>query len=186
MASEEARGDPDSAVPLPASDGSSGICTFRRGRAMPDTALALPTRLLDRDGGVNVVSGMDTAIDPVLLSSACSIEPDRCGTGGELVTPSLFASSVCGRPLLESLASPWNTARCWEKMERFSSIGVKMLPCLRCGNFLIAAPAIGNGGCREGSVVSGSSSPGAGPDGCGSCGRGGLRCRGWGGLCIGW
>ncbi len=186
MASEEARGDPDSAVPLPASDGSSGICTFRRGRAMPGTALALPTRLLDRDGGVNVVSGMDTAIDPVLLSSACSVEPGRCGTGGELVTPSLFASSVCGRLLLESLASPWNTARCWEKMERFSSMGVKMLPCLRCGSFLIAALAIGKGGCREESVLSSSSSPGAGADDCGSCGCVGLRWRGWGGLCIGW
>lgn len=57
------RGDPDSAVALPPSEGSSGIWTFSRGLAAPP-----PTRrLFDREGGVNVVSGME-AIGPSLLA----------------------------------------------------------------------------------------------------------------------
>lgn len=41
--------DVDSAVLLPVSDGSSGICTFRRGRDGPPTR-----KLFAREGGVRV------------------------------------------------------------------------------------------------------------------------------------
>jgi hypothetical protein len=59
------RGEPDSFVALPPSD-SSGICTFNRGREiLPPTR-----RLLDREGGVKVVSGM-VPNDPFLLICGC-------------------------------------------------------------------------------------------------------------------
>lgn len=66
---EAPRGEPDSAVALPPSEGSSGICTFRRGLAAPPMR-----RLFDREGGVNVVSGID-AIVPSLFTAG----------GGEVV-----------------------------------------------------------------------------------------------------
>ena len=44
----------DPAVLLPASDCSSGICTFKRGLAPPPDF-----RLLEREGGLNVVSGLE-------------------------------------------------------------------------------------------------------------------------------
>jgi hypothetical protein len=53
-ASDVPRGDPDSAVALPPSEGSSGICTLSRGRAGPPTR-----KLFVRKGGVNVVSGIE-------------------------------------------------------------------------------------------------------------------------------
>lgn len=52
--SVELRGEFDSAVALPPSEGSSGISTLKRGRAPPPSFM-----LLVRDGGVNVVSGID-------------------------------------------------------------------------------------------------------------------------------
>jgi hypothetical protein len=60
------RGEVESLVALPPpSDCSSGICTLSRGLDAPP-----PTRrLLDRDGGVKVVSGIDD-IDPFLLLGA--------------------------------------------------------------------------------------------------------------------
>jgi hypothetical protein len=66
---EVPRGDEESAVALPPSEGSSGIWTLRRGRAPPATL-----KLLERDGGVNVVSGM-VGIEPFLtLLSVCELE----------------------------------------------------------------------------------------------------------------
>lgn len=56
------RGDVvDSCVLLPASDASSGICTLSLGLGAPPTR-----RLLDREGGVKVVSGteLDTEFRP--------------------------------------------------------------------------------------------------------------------------
>ena len=47
----------DSAVLLPASDCSSGICTFRRGLAPPPDF-----KLLEREGGLNVGSGREDAV----------------------------------------------------------------------------------------------------------------------------
>lgn len=41
-------------------------------------------------------------------------------------------------------------AKCCDKTDRFSSIGVKMLCCLRCGNFLIAETASIGGACAPG------------------------------------
>lgn len=71
------RGDPDSAVALPPSEGSSGIWTLSRGLAAPPIR-----RLFDREGGVNVVSGME-AITPSLFLWLCA-SATRCG-GGEVV-----------------------------------------------------------------------------------------------------
>lgn len=122
------RGDADSAVALPASD-SSGICTLRRGRE------TLPTRrLLDRDGGVKV-SGIDDS-DPFLLICGCPCVFARWRDGGEFVLP---ISSECDRLEDDSVfTSGWNAAKCCESMDRFSSIGVKMLPPFRGGCFLMA------------------------------------------------
>lgn len=64
------RGDDESAVVLPPSD-SSGIWTFNLGREM------LPTRrLLDREGGVKTVSGIDDN-DPFLFIMECACELAR-------------------------------------------------------------------------------------------------------------
>lgn len=60
------RGDVDSAVALPPSD-SSGICTFNRG---PREMLPTTRKLLDREGGVKTVSGMDDN-DPLLVIGGC-------------------------------------------------------------------------------------------------------------------
>lgn len=73
-------------------------------------------------------------------------------------------------------------ARCCDKTDRFSSIGVKMLCCFRCGSFLMAEgtslrDACGGGGGGPGlSLASDLGSIGAGMSswlgGC-ICGRGG-------------
>lgn len=65
------RGDADSAVALPPSD-SSGICTFNRGREM----LPPTRRLLDREGGVKTVSGIDDS-DPFLFICDWPCVPER-------------------------------------------------------------------------------------------------------------
>jgi hypothetical protein len=77
------RGEADSFVALPASD-SSGICTFSRGREM----LPLARKLLDRDGGVKVVSGM-VPKDPFRLIWGCICVLMRGSDGGELGLPAL-------------------------------------------------------------------------------------------------
>jgi hypothetical protein len=66
---EVPRGEAEPAVALPASEGSSGICTFRRGLAAPPAGPppALRRKLLEREGGVTVVSGIDD-MEPFLLS----------------------------------------------------------------------------------------------------------------------
>jgi hypothetical protein len=79
VASVELRGELDSAVALPGSDGSSGICTVRRGRAAPIF------RLLERDGGVKVVSGIEETDTLRTLSWVRVLE--RWGMGGEVVLP---------------------------------------------------------------------------------------------------
>lgn len=68
---------------LPFSESPSGICTFRRGRA---PALLPPgvLRLLDREGGVKVVSGM---VDMEARDLAMVLA--RWGRGGEVVMPLL-------------------------------------------------------------------------------------------------
>lgn len=60
---------------LPASDCSSGICTFRRGRDPPPTF-----KLFEREGGVNVVSG----IVGMELRELGRLEVlERCGKDGD-------------------------------------------------------------------------------------------------------
>lgn len=80
-------GDVPSAVGVPASEPPSGICTVSRGprgRAPP----APPTlTLLDRDGGVKVVSGIDGVRD-------WSEDWVRCGGEGLLFTRDIDATSI--------------------------------------------------------------------------------------------
>lgn len=108
---------------------------MRRGRAGPP-----PTRrLLDRDGGVNVVSGI-ADMDPFLLMFAAVLA--RCSCGGEvvpLVLETLPTSIDCDRLAAGSdlMSGALKAARCCERIDRFSSIGVKMLARARCGCFLI-------------------------------------------------
>lgn len=95
VASVEFRGEPaDSAVALPLSDCSSGICTFRRGRAAPPTR-----RLFEREGGVKVVSGtadVDTLRDLIVAPVL-----ERWGSGGDdvfaLDRETLPTSTDCDR-----------------------------------------------------------------------------------------
>lgn len=117
----------DSAVLLPASEGSSGICTLRRGRDDPPTR-----RLLVREGGVKPPSGIeDTEIwrfDGARTVSAL------LGCGGEVVLREAPGTSRdWDRTPFASLLTLGSAkaARCWDKTERFSSIGVKILCCLR-------------------------------------------------------
>jgi hypothetical protein len=72
------RGEADSLVALPPSD-SSGICTFNRGREM----LLAVRRLLDREGGVKVVSGMVPSDPFRLICGCCTCVLIRGSDGGE-------------------------------------------------------------------------------------------------------
>lgn len=109
---EVPRGDADSAVALPPSEGSSGIWTLSRGLA--GTAPPPIRKLFDRDGGVNVVSGIG-AIWPSLLPRPCP-SAGRCGAGGELVA--LFRGAFPGSAGCDLLVgsdfggSGWKAARC--------------------------------------------------------------------------
>lgn len=102
------RGELDSAVALPPSDGSSGICTFSRGREAPP-----PTRrLFDREGGVNVVSGIDD-IELLRFAWACIWVFVLWGTGGEAVGREVLLPSIdCERFPLSVFTSGLNAAKC--------------------------------------------------------------------------
>lgn len=129
------RGEADSFVALPPSD-SSGICTFSRGREM----LPPTRRLLDRDGGVKVVSGM-VPRDPFRLICGCTCVFMRGRDGGELgLLPLETLPTSIDWDLLDwpsDFISGWNAAKCCERMDRLSSMGVNMLPPLRGACFLI-------------------------------------------------
>ena len=96
MLSVLSRGDPESAVALPPSDGSSGICTFRRGRFAP----APDMLLFVLAGGANSDTD-DDEIVRVLLWAKLVFVFARGGGGGEGTAP--FAldiaprSTDCGR-----------------------------------------------------------------------------------------
>lgn len=64
------RGEEEFAVALPASEASSGICTFSRGLAAPPGVC----RLLAREGGVKVLSGIDTIESCLLVKGCCALE----------------------------------------------------------------------------------------------------------------
>jgi hypothetical protein len=72
VASVESCGD-ESAVALPPSDGSSGICTFSRGRLAPNWALFV------REGGVKA------SADDIEAFRALSCVWARCGCGGDWI-----------------------------------------------------------------------------------------------------
>lgn len=127
-------GEADGTVALPPfSELSSGIWTFSRGRGgiLPDFMLS------DLGGGVNVVSGIETRGTGLIWLL-------RCASGGDLVASPfrvtfetsidcerLFGSFfILGSGLIRS-GSGAKEARCCERMERFSSMGVKMLCCFR-------------------------------------------------------
>jgi len=126
---DEERGEElESAVLLPPSEGSSGICTFNTG-LLP--APALNCAELVRDGGVNL-SVEDTEIFRFLLC-VC----DRCGGEGGFVwavvletapastdSDRLFEVAVS---LLDCSGFDVEEAQCWERIDRLSSIGVNML-----------------------------------------------------------
>lgn len=143
------RGEPESLVALPASD-SSGICTFKRGREM------LPTRrLLDREGGVKVVSGM-VPKDPFRLTCDCICVLIRWRDGGEfglLPLDTLPTSIDCDLPGVSDFGgSGLKAARCCDRIDRFSSMGVKMLPPLRGACLILVSRS---GGWRGRSTSSG-------------------------------
>lgn len=92
------------------------------------------------------------------------------------------------------IGSEANEARCCDRIDRFSSIGVKMLCDLRCGSFLMAESVLSSGGCGRsmGSDFGITGGGGGGscsrrsPSGCcGGCGGGGEMCGigGFGGSC---
>ena len=66
------RGEEEPAVALPASEASSGICTFSRGLAAPPGVC----RLLARDGGLNDLSGL------VMIESCRLFKPWLFERGG--------------------------------------------------------------------------------------------------------
>jgi hypothetical protein len=113
----------ESAVALPPSEGSSGICTFRTGR-LPPTDVEFV-----REGGVKPSVADDIETLRFLL---CVL--DRVGGGEVLPRFTAPVSTDCDR-LLEvgpgslrgSSAFEVEEAQCCERMDRDSSIGVKML-----------------------------------------------------------
>lgn len=122
-----------SAALLPVSDCSSGMVTLRRGRDAPPV---FDCMLLDREGGVNVVSGtagteLRAPFPPYVPG------PEWSDNGGEAV--SFFratdpASTDCdllpGSSLIGAV-SGMKDAKCCERIEPVSLIGVKMLYVLR-------------------------------------------------------
>jgi hypothetical protein len=72
-------------------------------------------------------------------------------------------------PLLLSGAA--KEAKCCDRMDRFSSMGVKMLCCLRWGIFLIAESVFSSGavGLSRNSGLMGSMGASMAPSGAGAC-----------------
>ena len=125
----EERGDElESAVLLPPSEGESGICTFNVGLLPPPPNCAE----FVRDGGVNP-SGMEDI--ETLRFLLCVWE--RCGgEGGFVCFPVLLTaptSTDCERlfdvavSLRKFSALELDDAQCCERIERLSSMGVKIL-----------------------------------------------------------
>jgi hypothetical protein len=113
----------ESAVALPPSEGSSGICTFRTGR-LPDTEAELVL-----EGGVKPSAAEDTETLRFLL---CVFE--RAGGGGDVLILIAPVSTDCDRlfevgagSLRGSSAFEVDEAQCCERIDRDSSIGVKIL-----------------------------------------------------------
>lgn len=96
-----------------------------------------------------------------------------CESGGDesaFVRETEPTSTDCARlPFApdSSLRPEAKDARCCDRIDRFSSMGVKMLCCLRCGIFLMADAVSRKGWCGLSELGSGFGSMGAG--GCGSC-----------------
>lgn len=150
---EVLRGDEEPAVALPASEASSGICTFSRGLEAPPGVC----RLLVRDGGVKALSGIEI-MESCLLFKAWLF--DRGGWGGELVgllREMLPTSTECDRlpSDFEGSEAEWKADRCWPKIDEGPSIGVKILPPLRCGSLFTCVSRPRRGGCRIGLLGSG-------------------------------
>jgi hypothetical protein len=111
----------ESAVALPPSEGSSGICTFRTGR-LPDTETELV-----RDGGVKPSATTET-----FRFLLCVLGR---GGGGDVLPRFIAAVStdcdrlfeVGGGSLRGCSAFEVDEAQCCERIDRDSSIGVKML-----------------------------------------------------------
>jgi hypothetical protein len=112
----------ESTVALPPSDGSSGICTFSTGR-FPDTEAELV-----RDGGVKPSAAEETET----LRFLCVLE--RAGGGDFLPRFTAAVSTDCDRlfgvgagSLRGCSAFEVDEAQCCERIDRDSSIGVKIL-----------------------------------------------------------
>lgn len=109
----------------PPSEGSSGICTFRTGRFPP----ALSCALFVRDGGVKF-SGTEDMEDMEILRFLLCIWA-RLGGGGDEVfsRPIALVSTDCARLLSVRAASVCDVelAQCCERIDRLSSMGVKIL-----------------------------------------------------------
>lgn len=113
----------ESAVALPPSEGSSGICTFSTGR-LPDTEAELV-----RDGGVKPSAADETE---TLWFLVCVLA--RAGGGGDVLICTAPVSKDCDRlfevgagSLRGCSAFEVDEAQCCERIDRDSSIGVKIL-----------------------------------------------------------
>lgn len=166
-------GDLDSAPALPASDAPSGIWTVSRGPLGRDAAPGPPFwRLFDLDGGANGLSAPDDETDAArafsrlletldLFSGGDADDPPRAvtSTDCERLCP---AAAESGFAPCDSLA---NEARCCDKMDRFSSMGVNMLWDFFWGNFFMAMSVFKSGRCGR---SDGSTLTSKGGGGCGS------------------
>jgi hypothetical protein len=120
----------ESAVAEPPSEGSSGICTFSTGRLPPPPSWAE----FVREGGVKPSGMEDMEILRFLLCVWARTGGGEgfVGLGGRETEPTstewlwllLLEVAVSER---EVSAFEVLEAQCWERMERDSSIGVKML-----------------------------------------------------------
>lgn len=134
-------GDRDSAPALPGSDTPSGICTVRRGPlgrgpapGPPAAAPPVTWRLFARPGGVKELSAPEEDVEAVRETSRLVDMFDRFFSWGDAEEPPQADASDCERLSAEGAgsgftdcASEVKEARCWERMERLSSMGVKML-----------------------------------------------------------
>lgn len=114
---------------LPGSDAPSGICTVRRGPLGREAPPGPPIfKLLDLDGGVKELSAPEeTDVARVLSRLFCVLDRFSCG---EVDGPPRDETSTdCDR--FDSALTPWdsvvNEARCCDRMDRFSSMGVNIL-----------------------------------------------------------
>lgn len=156
---------------------SGGISTRSLGRKGPPGR-----KLLCRDGGVKLVSDIEETDVRDSGGNSCAVVPSATltlgGESGALLPFIRLMSTECVALFvsLSTLPLPQsamgllfgtededqsgfdgplrNAARCCDRIDRFSSIGVKILYCFRCGSFFTSCHSgvsllgsLGDGGC---------------------------------------